>query len=61
MPIYRYRCIKCSEESTKIHGIKDKPNIECSRDGCEGRMKKTVARTSFSLKGGGWYRDGYNG
>jgi len=26
---------------------------------CGGRCKKLVSKSSFALKGGGWYQDGY--
>jgi len=26
---------------------------------CGGKCKKLVSKGSFSLKGGGWYKDGY--
>lgn len=26
---------------------------------CGGKVRKLISRTSFVLKGGGWYKDGY--
>ena len=35
-----------------------RPLSKC-RD-CSGKLDKLISRTSFSLKGGGWYSEGYN-
>ena len=37
----------------------EKPEITCKVPGCDDKMEKKVVKTSFSLKGGGWYKDGY--
>jgi putative FmdB family regulatory protein len=57
MPIYEYECRACQ----KIHEIQQKivdPPITSCPD-CQGPVKKLVSTTSFLLKGGGWYADGY--
>jgi predicted nucleic acid-binding Zn ribbon protein len=28
---------------------------------CGGKVKKLISSTSFQLKGGGWFKDGYHG
>lgn len=58
MPIYEYVCSKCAEITEKLQRFDDPPLKTCSS--CGGRLKKIVSNTSFVLKGGGWYKDGYS-
>ena len=57
MPIYEYRCRKCGEITEVIQKFSDGPKRKCRS--CSGRLEKLVSRTSFLLKGGGWYAEGY--
>ena len=60
MPLYEYQCPACSSVS-EIHHKMSAPNpTECPRCG-GGPLSKLISRTNFSLKGGGWYNDGYGG
>ena len=58
MPIYEYACSSCNHEFE----VWQKPSRPRARK-CEACGKRTARRqmsvTSFSLKGGGWYADGY--
>ena len=66
MPIYEYRCQYCgfsfelmqkiNDESPKCKNILISGSIEQL---CGARCDKLVSKSSFSLKGGGWYKDGY--
>lgn len=56
MPIYEYRCKKCKTEKEELQGYDDPPP-KCEK--CEKEMQKVISQTSFQLKGGGWYKDGY--
>ena len=58
MPIYEYRCRKCGETTEVIQKFSDRPKRKCPS--CAGRLEKLVSRTSFMLKGGGWYAEGYS-
>ena len=58
MPIYEYRCKKCGKQFEVIQRLSDKPLKECK---CKGELRKLISRTSFALKGKGWYKDGYAG
>jgi len=58
MPIYEYVCGKCNQITEKLQRFDDPPLKTCSS--CGGRLKKIVSNTSFVLKGGGWYKDGYS-
>lgn len=56
MAIYEYDCPKCgtfevsqkmTEEPLAVH------------DACGEKVERRISLTSFALKGGGWYSDGY--
>lgn len=57
MPIYEYQCMKCHRVTEAIQKFSDVPLTVCPR--CSGELKKLVSTSSFQLKGGGWYADGY--
>lgn len=58
MPIYPYRCEACGK-TTEVWAKMDDPAPEqCPHCG-KGPLSRTVARTAFHLKGGGWYAQGY--
>jgi putative FmdB family regulatory protein len=57
MPIYEYRCTKCGEQIEVIQRFSDRPLRTCRS--CKGKLEKLVSRSSFMLKGGGWYAEGY--
>jgi len=54
MPIYDYECKLCGEQTEVIQRHMDPPPKCCGK-----LTKRKISRTSFSLKGDGWYRDGY--
>ena len=56
MPIYEYQCRKCGTFEHS-QSIKDKPLSKCPQ--CRRAVTKLVSASSFHLKGGGWYPDGY--
>jgi putative FmdB family regulatory protein len=58
MPIYEYLCEKCGFHIEVIQKISDAPLKRCSK--CRGKLGKTVSRTSFQLKGSGWYATDYS-
>ncbi len=58
MPIYEYECKKCGHEFEREQRMADPPVKTCPE--CKGRkVTKLISRSSFVLKGGGWYADGY--
>jgi putative FmdB family regulatory protein len=57
MPIYEYECSKCGKQFETFQRISDKPLNSCQF--CKGKVHRLISQSSFSLKGGGWYRDGY--
>ncbi len=59
MPIYEYACEKCESEFEVEQRITDDPIKSCPH--CKSRkIKRLISRTSFVLKGGGWYSDLYS-
>lgn len=59
MPIYEYKCTKCGKELEVMHKVSDPAPAECPECKAQGTLEKLVSRTSFQLKGGGWYSDLY--
>jgi len=59
MPIYEYICEKCGSHLEVLQKVSDAPLKRCSK--CRGKLEKIFSRTSFQLKGGGWYMTDYSG
>ena len=57
MPIYEYRCTECGHEFEKIQKVSDRAVRTCPV--CKGRVERLISVSSFTLKGGGWYAEGY--
>ena len=59
MPVYEYACEKCKHEFEVEQRISDDPVRTCPK--CRARkVKRLISRTSFVLKGSGWYSDLYS-
>jgi len=58
MPIYEYECQSCQEIVEKWQSLAEQPLTACPN--CAGPLKKIISQSSFQLKGGGWYADGYS-
>ena len=60
MPMYEYQCGKCGHLWELIQKMSDPAPKTCPT--CKSRkVGKMLSQTSFVLKGGGWYADGYSG
>ena len=63
MPIYTYSCLECEANFEKIltPTQRDDNNfvVPCPECGSEVTYR-TISKSSFSLKGGGLYKDGYS-
>ena len=59
MPVYEYECSQCEKIHEVQQKISDDPLRVCPD--CGGEVKKLISMSSFQLKGGGWYADGYTG
>ena len=56
MPFYEFECASCNtvtEELVKM-GTQELPCPHCGQ-----KAQKIMSCCTFSLKGGGWYADGY--
>ncbi|MFL5318015.1 MAG: FmdB family zinc ribbon protein [Myxococcaceae bacterium] len=60
MPIYEYVCEKCGKLNEVIQKVTDPAPEKCDGCGTAGKLTRIVSRTSFQLKGGGWYSDLYS-
>ena len=59
MPLYEYRCTACGFEFEEMQKITDDPVRTCKRCRADA-VERLISRTSFQLKGGGWYADLYS-
>lgn len=57
MPIYEYECPRCKIIHEILQKITEGPLRECPD--CKGPIFKKISRTSFQLKGSGWYVTDY--
>lgn len=55
MPTYEYECPNCGTFEVSQR-MTDAP---LSQHGCGAPVSRTIPKVAFSLKGGGWYADGY--
>ena len=58
MPVYEYECQECKKVFEVQQKIVDKALSDCPE--CQAPVKKLMSMSSFQLKGGGWYADGYS-
>ncbi|HAA03336.1 MAG TPA: FmdB family transcriptional regulator [Syntrophobacteraceae bacterium] len=59
MPIYEYECAACSQITEAVQRFSDPPLTECAH--CHGQMRKLISKSTFHLKGSGWYVTDYSG
>lgn len=57
MPLYEYRCEKCERIHEVMQKFSDPPLAACPD--CGGTVAKLMSRSSFALKGSGWYTTDY--
>ena len=58
MPLYEYQCQSCEKTFEYLQKFSDPPKKKC--EACGKELKKAITRGGFSLKGKGWYKDGYS-
>jgi putative FmdB family regulatory protein len=58
MPVYEYECSGCKKVFEVQQRIADAPLAVCPD--CGAAVRKLISMSSFQLKGGGWYSDGYS-
>lgn len=57
MPIYEYQCSACKHKFELLQKFSDPAEGKCPK--CGKEAKRIISQSSFSLKGDGWYKDGY--
>jgi len=57
MPIYEYECSKCGKFEV-LQKISEEPLAKCET--CGKPVHRLVSLSSFTLVGGGWYKDLYS-
>lgn len=57
MPIYEYLCDSCGNEFEEWQKFSDAPVSKCPVCGC--KPQRLISRSSFVLKGTGWYVTDY--
>jgi putative FmdB family regulatory protein len=58
MPLYEYECEACGHRLEAQQKLADAPLTKCPHCG-KKKLQKLISHTSFTLKGGGWYKDLY--
>lgn len=56
MPVYKYVCRSCEVREDAIQRMDEPPPL-CKK--CKAPMEKSLGKTSFALRGSGWFKDGY--
>ena len=60
MPLYDFECEDCGYIEEILTSSAGNSEIVLTCPDCEKEaMKRKVGLSSFQLKGGGWYKDGY--
>lgn len=59
MPIYEYLCEKCNYSVEKLEKITESEKKELCPNCKICKLKKIVSKSSFNLKGKGWYKTDY--
>lgn len=58
MPTYNYACDRCKHEWELEQRITETSVTLCPK--CQRKnARRMISNTTFALKGGGWYSDGY--
>lgn len=57
MPLYEYECQACHKRTEKIQKFSDPEITLCPH--CGGTLQRVISAPAFSMKGGGWFADGY--
>lgn len=58
MPAYEYECSECKHAFEIEQRITEPALTFCPQKPCQGFVRRLIPRTSFTLKGGGWFRSG---
>lgn len=59
MPLFDYVCSACEHEEEVLQKSNEPPPLTCPSCLRKATMSKAISNVSFTLKGGGWFKDGY--
>ena len=60
MPLYDFKCETCERVEEMLLSSAGSSDIKLTCPDCETEtMKRLIGLSNFQLKGGGWYKDGY--
>ena len=59
MPLYEYKCVKCSKRTEKIENVNGPHLKKCPH--CGGKVESLISAPSIQFKGTGWYVTDYAG
>lgn len=58
MPMYSYHCTGCDEVYENMRSIAQRDvKLQCPT--CNALCERILDLSTFQLKGGGWFKDGY--
>jgi putative FmdB family regulatory protein len=57
MPLYEYRCARCSQVTEALQHLGEAPLSECPR--CGGALERIASAPALQFKGTGWYVTDY--
>ena len=60
MPLYEYTCEACGAHVEKLQNRGAGPPETCPTCSKNGTLRRGISKTSFHLKGGGWYVTDYS-
>ena len=59
MPLYEYKCLKCSRKTEKIEHVNGPHLKKCPH--CGGKVESLISAPAIQFKGSGWYVTDYAG
>ena len=59
MPLYEYRCVKCSHRFEKIESLSASDSKKCPK--CGAKAERQLSAPAIQFKGSGWYVTDYGG
>jgi putative FmdB family regulatory protein len=59
VPLYEYKCLKCSRKTEKIEPVNGPHLKKCPH--CGGKVESVISAPAIQFKGSGWYVTDYAG
>ena len=58
MPMYSYHCNECDEVYENMRSVAQR-DVKLQCPACNELCERILDLSTFQLKGGGWFKDGY--